>query len=337
MKKAGIKTMFAMFTLMGGAFTLASCAGGLEKEPSTPTYVESSKSTETTDPIDTTDTTASTDTTDSSDEEKEKEGEKQTERINFEIKIEDLLENKINVRLEETAVSDVDAKYFTVTDHYKYGKTLETYGNVTMASTKETQSIVLGLPLTDVQFTNFQNLKFGYESVNYDLYQNCTNDQLSAVANFVENRDLTYNYAIKDGYTWDLDVLTPTKMESLIEEKCLKKANEYFCIVNGEDYFSSVDFRILTFFDNSPMYGDCIVLKGYATPIRGKIRTFSFTFKLSDENYNYLKKNVSVIEDQENDMAKNYTKTEMTSIYNVLEDSSTQAKSFNFYVTSYEL
>ena len=77
-------------------------------------------------------------------------------------------------------------------------------------------------------------------------------------------------------------------------------------------------------------------MNGYATPISGKTRTFSFTFKLSDENYQNLKENIKVVEDQEKNMAENYTRAEMSTLYNALEDSSTQAKSFKFYVTSYE-
>ena len=349
MKKGGIKLFFAMLFLAGAGFTLGACTGN-ENVNEGPQTVETTSHNEdtatttstTTSTEDTTShtedttttstdnsTTSTEDPTDDPTEPSEDETEKEIERIGYEVKIENLLAYKLDERFEEKTADNVDAKYFTLRDTYQFGKSFETSGTIKLSATGEEKTVVLGLPMTEKQYQDAQSLNFNQTiAQNANLYQNYSNEQLEFASNFIENEDLTFNYAILDGYMWNLDVMTPTKMESLIEEKAMYAVNDYFMTLSGSNEVSSVDLKTVSFNDNYSIYGKCIILSGTTTKLNGKTKTFTIMFGTNEENYQYLKSVINSNGSEEMDMSQNYSKNEMSQIYNIIEDDSTEVKAF---------
>jgi len=330
--KSGVKLLFAMISMMGGAFALSSCGEQpvdnkdpiVQVESSTPTNTQTSTQTS-----ETTDTTTNTSTTNETTDDT-------VDKVNFEIKIESLLADKINDRFKEKTVSNVDAKYFTVSDGTSYGKTLETHGYVTLTETDQTLPVTLGLPVTAEQYQNFVNL--GFESYNTigDLQQNYSKEQLSYACNVIDNKNVTYNFAVLDGNVWDLDQLTATKIETLLEEKYTSQVVKYFKQEMDYDYTAKLDFNYLKV-ENSDLYGNVLRIYGNTVSQKGTKLPLIVTLSVSENNYNTLKNVITNSYDENKELAQNYSKEQLYQIYQVDNNSSTKAIQFKINGVNYNI
>lgn len=328
--KSGVKLLFAMISMMGGAFALSSCGEQpvdnkdpiVQVESSTPTNTQTSTQTS-----ETTDTTTNTSTTNETTDDT-------VDKVNFEIKIESLLADKINDRFKEKTVSNVDAKYFTVSDGTSYGKTLETHGYVTLTETDQTLPVTLGLPVTAEQYQNFVNL--GFESYNTigDLQQNYSKEQLSYACNVIDNKNVTYNFAVLDGNVWDLDQLTATKIETFLEEKYTNQIYDYFYARSGNTSLDHIDLKYVKV-ENNDLYGNVLKLYGHTIAKQGTVLPLIVTLSINESNYQTLKNVITNNYDENKELAQNYSKEQLFNVYEVDNANSTNTLYYNIDGTAY--
>lgn len=336
--KSGVKLLFAMISMMGGAFALSSCGEQpvdnkdpiVQVESSTPTNTQTdTQTTQTTNSNDSTDVITDTSTTTETPDDT-------ADKVNFEIKIESLLADKINNRFKEKTVSNVDAKYFTIANNETYGKTLETHGYVTLTETDQTLPVTLGLPVTAEQYQSFINLGFESYNTTGDLYQNYSKEQLSYACNVIDNKNVTYNFAVLDGNVWDLDQLTATKIETLLEEKYTAQVVEYFKQEMDYDYTAKLDFKYLKV-ENSDLYGNVLRIYGNTVSQKGTKLPLIVTLSVSENNFNTLKNVITNNYDENKELAQNYSKEQLYQIYQVDNNSSTKAIQFKINGVNYNI
>ena len=344
-KRSGIKLLFAMISLLGAGVALSSCGKqpAEEKNPTSEVVeIEPTPSGEVT-PGTSTEPTE-TEPGEQGKTEGETEGKEEqvvddtADRVNFEIKIEGELKDKINDRLEEEAVKNVDAKYFTLNDSQSYGKTLETTGFVTLAN-DEIKPVTLGLPLTDAQYQSFTEVGITAGNESAELYQNYSKEQLSEVCSVVEDKNVTYSYAVLDGAVWDLDQLTAAKLENMLEQKYTQEIYNYFADKYNDPSLDRVDLKYAV---TSHTSQDGNMLKYYGNTIskKGTVLPLIITLKIDESNYQNLSEVLVGTYDKTKEMAENHSKEELFSVYQVSIAESTQTKYYTVnggtFVVNYE-
>ncbi len=258
------------------------------------------------------------------------------EKIGFETKIEKSYQDKINERLEENIVSDVDAKYFTIKDDATHGKSLEATGYVTFVDGDEVKPTTLAMPLTDNQYETLSALNdVDYIETN-DLQQNYSKEQLSSVHDVVSAEDVTFSYAILDGKAWNLDALSPNKMEKALEQKYENLVSAYFLDVDGRDPIKSIDLKYVETIDNG-YYGDTVRFVGTTTLQNDKVKSFEIKICPSSQNYQFVKDTIKSTASINKEMAENYTAEEMYCLYTVANDATTIQKIFAIAGAGYNL
>ena len=323
--KRGIKLLFAMLAVVGGAVALSAC-GSWAKEAG-PSVVEP----DTPDTSETPDTTDTPDTPDNPDEED------RIARVNVQIKLESYLQDKLNDRFEENVVSNVEAHNFTLKDSVETGKTLETSGYVTLADGEEAKPVTFGLPVSLEQYTNLYDLGFNAEcDATKQLSENYTLEQLNFADTIISNENLTYNYATLNGNVWDLDAATPTKIEKKLEAYFEQKIQNWFLENTNDKYFENVDLKYFTT-KHDFNYGDVVRIHGNLKAIiNNNTYPLIITLRTSQTNYTTAKSiadNLTI--DENKDMAKNYDIDIMNFVNSVVEDENTTIKLYSINGTSY--
>ena len=359
--KLGKKLFFAMLTVCGGA-TLISCGTQVtpsssgfdtsQKSDSTSgNSVDSSKttsssSTSESEQINSTSTQSSD--SHSSDTSKESTSESKTSEeshkssessINsddslasqiaeqlksYEEHIEETLKDKLNTTLTENYVDNVDIKYFSFEQDAKYNTTFFANGNISFVGDEVVHSVNLGLPLQGDYFLDVSPLYYVDVVKTNDLAQNYSVDQLAVVANYLDDEAITFSVAGLDGAKWDLTALTAAQIEKNLEEKYENLARETFKIFGNSEYIQNVDFKYLTVVYDAT-YGKLLKICGETGNIfNDDILSFVVSFKVSEENYDNLKNQILTTNyDKDADLRDNYTKSQLNSTLNIIDDETT--------------
>ena len=325
--KRGIKLLFAMLAVVGGAVALSAC-GSWAKEAG-PSVVEP----DTPDTSETPDTTDTPDTPDNPDEED------RIARVNVQIKLESYLQDKLNDRFEENVVSNVEAHNFTLKDSVETGKTLETSGYVTLADDEEAKPVTLGLPVSLEQYTNLYDLGFNAEcDATKQLSENYTLEQLNFADTIISNENLTYNYATLNGNVWDLDAATPTKIEKKLEAYFEQKIQQYFLENYNNKYFDRVDLKNVTIETNLyNTYQNCIAIHGNLNyTANSTSMPLVVIVTPSSTNFNRVSNALSTFTDDENkNMAENYNLDFMNLLDEVVNDNTSKVNGYSINNRTY--
>ena len=326
--KNGIKLFFAMLAICGN-FALTAC-GRNHKTPttSTPPIAETTDEKNTIEMPDTViipSTSNKTEDQTVNTEDQIDQAEKQKEQLGIlESAIENQIKEKLNFKFDDEIVSNVDIKYFDFEQDKQYNTTFSANGTLTFVDDENEYSFRLGMSLEGDDFLNVSPLYYVDIDETKDLAENYSIDNLTAVNSYLENPEITFSKATLNGQNWNLDVLTPAKIETTLEEEYEQNANQFFLNKYNESYVKDIDFKYISVVNDAD-YGYLLELNGNAINIyTEKQMPFTVSFSISEENYNKLKNEILITSyDQNLDLKDNYTAEQLNKVFEIIQDEET--------------
>lgn len=355
--KRGVKLLFAALSVFGAGFVTACNTMNNNNQPpvvenvptentststntNTDTKTDTGTKTETNTNTETEnnngENTESTTETSGNNEQQKVDYQDLIDKINLEAQIQSYLDEKLNDRFGENLVEEVDAKYFVVSDTYLYGKMLSVYGDVKMYSNADYEPVVLNMELSDIDFDILDDANLNnYQSQTAELHENYTIDQLECANYVISNDALTYSSAYKNNEVWDLDVMTASKLEELIENKYTTEISNYFVETFNNHSFSKADIKYINLFKVSQTYE--LELCGEGKLVNNNTKRLKVYVNISENSYNNLKNILDTNYDANNELAHNYSKEQLNYVYQVLNNDSSRTLGFELNYIPYTI
>ena len=341
-KNSKVKSLFIISLLMGASIALSSCGGlptirpindNASTEPTEPSEPE--EPTEPSEPEEPTEPSEPEEPTEPSEPTEPEVDEEKQQKEALEESIVTTLFNKVNSRAGYDVASAIEIDYMCINLTYIHGNSLQFNGYIDLVGEENQQDVTLGFSLTDEQYAIFRELNLQSYVIDGRLSEKNTLEQLTAVEELVTDSDITFSYAILDGFAWDFGYYNSKHIESLLEQKYTDLFNDYIINELHRTYQIVADFQTIIV-ENNLRFGLVIRIKNKALVNEKTWTNFGVWIRIVDYNFEEL---MDLYDDtgvdEEKNLADNYSNEFLLKVFEVINDETSILLGYSFNGNNY--